>query len=214
MYHVIGTPPPGTPNAELWVPVQRLWRQLTALKRAGYRGVTLSQVWAAWHGGPGLPRRPVVVSFDDGYASQYSTALPLLRWLGWPGVLDLEVHNLEVAGGLSDRDVRAMLAGGWELAAHTITHPDLTTVGPARLRREVAGSRAALRRRFGVPVWFFCYPAGRYDVATERAARAAGYRGATATVPGIAAPHGDPFALPRLRVLPEEKPAALLAAIR
>ena len=214
MYHVIATPPPGTANPELWVPPRRMRRQLEALKRAGYRGVTLSQVWAAWHGGPGLPRRPVVVSFDDGYDSQYRAARPILRRLGWPGVLDLEVHNLHVAGGLSDRQVRAMLAAGWELAAHTITHPDLTAVGPARLRREVAGSRTALRRRFGVPVWFFCYPSGRYDATTEQAVRAAGFRGATTTTPGRAGPHGDPFALPRLRLLPEETPSALLSAVR
>lgn len=214
MYHVIATPRPGTPNAELWVPPRRLRRQLSALERAGYRGVTLSQVWDAWHGGPGLPRRPVVVSFDDGYDSQYRAARPILRRLGWPGVLNLEVANLHVAGGLSQRQVKAMLAAGWELSAHTVTHPDLTSVDPARLRREVAGSRAALRRRFGVPVRFFCYPSGRYDATTERAVRAAGYRGATTTAPGIAAPHGDLFALPRLRVLPEEEPAALLAAVR
>jgi peptidoglycan/xylan/chitin deacetylase (PgdA/CDA1 family) len=214
MYHVIATPPPGTANRELWVPAERLRRQLAALKRAGYRGVTLSQMWAAWHGGPGLPRHPVVVSFDDGYDSQYRAARPILRRLGWPGVLNLEVHNLHVAGGLSDRQVREMLAAGWELAAHTITHPDLTTVGPARLDREVAGSRAALRRRFGVPVRFFCYPSGRYDAATERAVGAAGFSGATTTVAGIATPHGDPFALPRLRVLAEEEPTALLSALR
>jgi peptidoglycan/xylan/chitin deacetylase (PgdA/CDA1 family) len=129
-------------------------------------------------------------------------------------VLDLEVANLHVAGGLSARQVRALLADGWELAAHTLTHPDLTAVGPARLRREVAGSRADLRRRFGVPVRFFCYPSGRYDEAAERAVRAAGFRGATSTAPGIATPHANPFALPRLRVLPEEEPAALLAAVR
>jgi peptidoglycan/xylan/chitin deacetylase (PgdA/CDA1 family) len=107
-----------------------------------------------------------------------------------------------------------MLAGGWELAAHTLTHPDLTQVDAARLKREVAGSRSVLRRHFGVPVAFFCYPAGRYEAATEAAVRAAGYRGATTTDPGLAAPHGDRFALPRFRVLPEMSPATLLATVR
>jgi peptidoglycan/xylan/chitin deacetylase (PgdA/CDA1 family) len=214
MYHVIGTPPAGAPYPELWVPARRFRAQLARLARAGYRGVTLSQVWAAWHGGPGLPRHPVVVSFDDGYDSQYRIAAPALRRLGWRGVLNLEVHNLHVAGGLSERQVRALLARGWELDAHTLTHPDLTQVDPARLKREVAGSRAVLRRRFGVPVAFFCYPAGRYDATVEQAVRAAGYRAATTTQPGRAAPGGDRFALPRLRVLPEDSPAALLQAVR
>ena len=214
MYHVIGTPRPGTPNAELWVPPRRFRAQLTRLARAGYRGVTLTQVWRAWHGGPGLPRHPVVVSFDDGYAGQYTVAAPMLRRLGWPGVLNLEVGNLHVAGGLTSRQVRTMLASGWELAAHTLTHPDLTQVDATRLKREVAGSRSVLRRHFGVPVAFFCYPSGRYDAATEAAVRAARYRGATTTDPGLAAPGGDRFALPRVRVVPEMSPAALLATVR
>jgi peptidoglycan/xylan/chitin deacetylase (PgdA/CDA1 family) len=214
MYHVIGTPRPGTPNAELLVPPSRFRAQLTHLARAGYRGVTLTQVWQAWHGGPGLPRHPVVVSFDDGYDDQATVAAPWLRRLGWPGVLNLEVANLHVAGGLTSRQVRAMLTGGWELAAHTLTHPDLTQVDAARLKHEVAGSRSVLRRQFGVPVAFFCYPAGRYDATVEQAVRAAGYRGATTTAPGHAAPGGDRFALPRFRVLPEMSPAALLATVR
>ena len=61
---------------------------------------------------------------------------------------------------------------------------------------------------------FFCYPAGRSDAAAENAARTAVFRGATTTDPGIAAPHGEPFALPRLRIFPEEEPSALLAAVR
>jgi peptidoglycan/xylan/chitin deacetylase (PgdA/CDA1 family) len=213
MYHVIGTPPAGAPYPELWVPAARFRAQLARLAKAGYHGVTLGQVWAAWHGGAGLPRKPVVVSFDDGYYSQYHVAAPTLRKLGWRGVLNLEVHNLHVAGGLSARQVRSMIARGWEVDAHTLTHPDLTQVDARRLRREVAGSRSVLRHRFGVPVAFFCYPSGRYDATVEQAVRAAGYRGATTTDPGAARPGGDRFALPRFRVLPSMSPDTLLAAV-
>ena len=53
-----------------------------------------------------------------------------------------------------------MIDAGWELAAHTIHHLDLTTLDAAQLKEEVAGSRAILRREYGVPVENFCYPAG------------------------------------------------------
>ena len=106
------------------------------------------------------------------------------------------------------------MAAGWELDAHTLTHPDLTKVGAAQLHDEVAGSRAAIRRRFHVPVNFFCYPAGRYDARTEAAVRAAGYDGATTTQPGVASPHSDPYALPRQRVTPQMTPADVVALAR
>jgi peptidoglycan/xylan/chitin deacetylase (PgdA/CDA1 family) len=125
-------------------------------------------------------------------------------------VLNLEVKNLGLPGGLSRRQVREVIGAGWEVDAHSISHPDLTTLGPAVLRREVAGARAALRRALGVPVEFFCYPAGRFNATVEAAVRAAGYLAATTTAPGVAAPGQDPYALPRIRVSATDTAAALL----
>jgi peptidoglycan/xylan/chitin deacetylase (PgdA/CDA1 family) len=213
MYHVVGVASPGAAYPALFVAPDLFAAQMRALRAAGWTAVTLDEAYRSWHGGPGLPSKALVVSFDDGYSGQSTAAARTLRELGWPGVLDLEVHNLHVAGGLHALQVRRMLAAGWELASHTLTHPDLTTVDPARLHRELAGSRALLAERFGVPVRFFCYPAGRYDARVEAAVRAAGYAGATTEVPGIASATSPPYALPRIRVDGGESPATLLAAL-
>jgi peptidoglycan/xylan/chitin deacetylase (PgdA/CDA1 family) len=95
--------------------------------------------------------------------------------------------------------IRQLLAQGWELASHSLTHPDLTTVDERKLRREVALSRRLLQRRFGVRVDFFCYPDGSFDARVVRAVRAAGYLGATTIRPGLARP-AQPFTLARIRV--------------
>ena len=188
--------------------------QVAALARAGYTGVTLRHLWAAWHGGPPLPAHPVVITFDDGYAGQYSVAGRVLARRRWPAVLNLESARVDAPGGLRARHVRTLLARGWELASHTLTHPDLRRVGAARLRREVAGSRALLRRRFKVPVDFFCYPYGRSDASVVAAVRAAGYRGATTVARGLASPASDPYALPRLTVRASAPAAGLMLRIR
>jgi peptidoglycan/xylan/chitin deacetylase (PgdA/CDA1 family) len=213
MYHVIAASPARAAYADLWVHPGAFARQLAALARAGYHATTLSAVWRAWHGRGTMPRRPIVISFDDGYQSQSTYARLMLDRRGWPGVLNLAVKNVGIAGGLSRGEVRAMISDGWEIGAHTLTHVDLTTVDSAQLVREVAGSRAWLRRAFGVPVDFFCYPAGRYDPAVEAAVRAAGYRGATTTNEGIASHHGNPYAMPRVRVTPEMTAADLIALL-
>jgi peptidoglycan/xylan/chitin deacetylase (PgdA/CDA1 family) len=213
MYHVITSPPRGTPYPALWVPWSRFRAQMRALRAHGYHAVTLAQVFDHWRRGLVIPRKPIVLTFDDGYLSQWAHAARTLRALGWPGVLNLAVKNLGLAGGLSHRQVREMIGAGWELDAHTISHRDLTTLGAAALHHEVAGSRALLRRALGVPVPFFCYPAGRYDATVESAVRAAGYRGATTTQPGVASPRDDPFALPRIRVNGGDTAAAVLARL-
>ena len=153
------------------------------------------------------------LSFDDGYLSQGQDAGAILRARGWPGVLNLALHNLDTPGGLSTSRVKAMIAAGWEVDAHSLTHPDLTTLDAAALRREVAGSRAAIHARFGVPVNAFCYPAGRYDATVEAAVAAAGYRAATTERPGAARPSDDSYALPRIRVDRGDSTATVVAKV-
>jgi peptidoglycan/xylan/chitin deacetylase (PgdA/CDA1 family) len=81
-----------------------------------------------------------------------------------------------------------------------MTHADLAALGGSALAREVAGSRRAIRRLFGLTPRFFCYPAGRYDAETVAAVEAAGFEGATTTSFGLASPGDDPFTLARVRV--------------
>jgi len=175
MYHVVTDPPAGAPYPELFVSKSDFAAQMRWLARHGYRAVTQRDVWNHWHRGTALPRKPVVISFDDGYRSVAEAALPEMRRRSWPGVLNLTVKNLRVSGGLSESRVRMLIAAGWELASHSLTHPDLTSLDDRSLSREVTHSRAALRSRFGVPVDFFCYPAGRHDARVIRAVRRAGY---------------------------------------
>ena len=214
MYHLVNSPPPGTVYPELWVPAAAFRAHIQSLADAGYRGVTLDQVLDNWQHRIALPSKPIVVSFDDGYGSQVRNAMPILRGLHWPGVLNLEVKNLSIAGGITKAQVRRLIGAGWEIDAHTITHPDLTTLDPAAVRREVAGSRAALRRDFHVPVDNFAYPAGRFNAAAEAAVRTAGYRAAVTTEPGLAHMDADRAALPRVRVNGTDSASDVLAAVR
>jgi peptidoglycan/xylan/chitin deacetylase (PgdA/CDA1 family) len=214
MYHVIAPAPPGAKYGGLWVPPAELKQQVDALAGAGYTAVTLDQVLDGWAGKPVLPRHPVVLSFDDGYLSQGKDAGAILAAHRWPGVLNLAWHNLGVPGGITRSRIRTMVRSGWEIDAHSLTHPDLTTIGAAQLRTEVAGSRRAIQDAFGVPVAAFCYPAGKYDAAVEAAVKAAGYRAATTELDGAAAPSQDPYALHRIRVNAGESGAAVLARVQ
>ncbi|MFI5004897.1 MAG: polysaccharide deacetylase family protein [Solirubrobacterales bacterium] len=203
MYHVINPPPPGAPFPGLYVPSAEFAEQMRALAGAGFHAVTMDQVWANWReGAPLPPGKPIVLSFDNGYQSQYSNALPILRRLGWVGVENIQLTGLPPSqGGLSPAQVRGLLAAGWELDTQGFSHADLIALDPTALHYQVAVARAEVTRLYHVPANWFCYPSGHYDATVIAAVRAAGYRGSTTVVPGGAQPGEDPYRLPRLRVL-------------
>jgi peptidoglycan/xylan/chitin deacetylase (PgdA/CDA1 family) len=216
MYHVINPPPAGAPFPGLYVPASEFAAQMQALKSAGWRAVTLDQLAAYWtRGVPLPPGKPIVLTFDNGYQSQFTNALPVLKQLGWPGneMIQTDFINLTSQGGLTDAQIRGLLASGWELDTQGITHADLIVASPSKLHDEVVGARQLLRQRYGVPVDWFAYPSGHYNATVIGALKSAGFAGSMTVVPGWAGPSDDFFALPRLRVLGGTSPGALLSQI-
>jgi peptidoglycan/xylan/chitin deacetylase (PgdA/CDA1 family) len=199
MYHVIAPAPAAAALPDLFVRPSDFAAQMGWLAAHGFHAVTLHQVYEYWLRGTPLPAQPIVLTFDDGTLGQHTHAMPVLRKLHWPGVLNLKVNALKSKYTLPAWRVDDMLRAGWELDAHTITHPDLTHVGDAQLWREVHGSRVELQHLFHVPVDFFCYPSGRYDTRVIAAVRRAGYLGATTTNYGLARP-ADLYTLNRVRI--------------
>jgi peptidoglycan/xylan/chitin deacetylase (PgdA/CDA1 family) len=215
MYHVINPPIPGAPYPGLYVPEPEFAAQMQALKAAGWHAVTLNELEANWTRGVPLgPGKPIVLTFDNGYQSQYTNALPVLRSLGWVGVENLQLTGLPPSqGGLQQFQIRGLVRAGWELDTQGISHADLITLGAAQLHYQVDVAREILRRRYGVPVNWFCYPSGHYDGTVISAVRAAGFVGSTTVVPGWADRSDDPYRLPRLRVLGGTTPTELLDQI-
>jgi peptidoglycan/xylan/chitin deacetylase (PgdA/CDA1 family) len=215
MYHVIAAPPAGAPFPGLYVVPSEFAEQMEALEHAGWHAVTLDQVQAYWQRGVSLgPGKPIVVSFDNGYQSQYTQALPVLQRLGWVGDENLQLTGLPPSqGGLSRRQVKGLVTAGWELDTQGFSHADLIALDAEGLHYQVAVARRTVQQRYGVPVNWFCYPSGHYDATVIAAVKAAGYTGSTTVVPGWAAPSEDRYRLHRLRVLGGTSPQALLAEI-
>jgi peptidoglycan/xylan/chitin deacetylase (PgdA/CDA1 family) len=215
MYHVIAPPPPGAQFPGLYLRPSEFVAQMRALKDHGWHAVTLDQVQAYRSRGVPLGAgRPIVVSFDNGYQSQYTQALPVLRRLGWVGDENIQLTGLPPSqGGLGDAQVRGLIAAGWELDTQGISHADLITLDARQLHDQVAVARSILQRRYHVPVDWFCYPSGHYDATVISALKAAGYSGSTTVVPGWAHAGDDPFRLQRLRVLGGTTPEELLQLI-
>jgi peptidoglycan/xylan/chitin deacetylase (PgdA/CDA1 family) len=216
MYHVIAPPPPGAPFPGLYVPKAEFAAQMNALSTAGWQAVTLDQLKAYWTKGVPLPGsgKPIVLTFDNGYHSQYADALPVLQKLHWVADENIQLQGLPPSqGGLTASEVKGLVQAGWELDTQGISHADLVTLTSSELSYQVANARHILQRRYGVQVNWFCYPSGHYDATVIAAVKAAGFVGSTTVVPGWAGPGSDPYRLPRLEVLSGTTPSALLDQI-
>jgi peptidoglycan/xylan/chitin deacetylase (PgdA/CDA1 family) len=198
MYHVIDSTPPGAPFPGLYVTPTLFAAQMHALAAAGYHAVTMDQMWDNWHYGTPLPHgRPIVISFDNGYESQKLYALPVLRAMGWVGDENLQLSGLPFSqGGLNQREVRDLIAAGWELDTQGWDHADLITLSPSELHFQVAVARQRLRALYHVKADWFCYPSGHYNAAVIAAVKAAGFLGSTTVTPGWASPSETPYTLP------------------
>jgi peptidoglycan/xylan/chitin deacetylase (PgdA/CDA1 family) len=215
MYHVINPPLPSAPYPGLYVPPTEFAAQMEALKAAGWHAVTLDQLKAYWSRGVPLPPgKPIVLTFDNGYQSQYTNALPVLKRMGWVGNEMMQLSGLPPSqGGLTDAEIRGLVSDGWELDTQGMSHADLIAVPASELHYQVFTARQLLRSRYGVTADWFAYPSGHYNPNVIATLKAAGFVGSLTVVPGWGSPSEDPFRLPRLRVLGGTSPSALLAQI-
>jgi len=112
----------------------------------------------------------VSVTFDDGWASQYTNALPILEKYAVPATLYVLSGSINTPDYMSQAQIQAFASRGDEIASHTVTHPDLTKLSAAQLENELAQSKAALQQMFGPSAGLdFASPYGAYNPTTTAA---------------------------------------------
>ena len=194
VYHDLGQPPASESYPGLYVSDADFVAEMRWLHQHGYMAVTLDELMSAWYHGGTLPRKPIVITFDNGYIPQATFAPTVMSRYGWPGVL-----NEITAAHLANWRLRHLISIGWEIDSHSVTHPDLTKVTPAELHRQVIASRQFLQHSLDIPVNSFCYPSNKYNASVIAAVKAAGYTNATTENPGFAT-RSSPYLLDRFEI--------------
>ena len=209
LYHKIGRPARGSRLPGQCVSARLFRRHLAYLSRHGYECISLLDLT---HTERARPRRPVVITFDDGYRCLHEHALPALAELGWTATVFLVADGLggtntwEQAAGdveepmLSLAEIEEMRAAGLEFGSHTASHPHLTELSEAEARAEIVDSRARLAEALGAPCDSFAYPYGDWNPQVRDLVQEAGYQAACTTRRAAARPTDDPLALPRLNI--------------
>ncbi len=217
MYHKIDRlpPPPGACHPRNYVLPEQFEAQLVALRRWGYQTISFGD-WLAYRRGAGaLPRRPIILTFDDGYRSTYEIAWPLLQRHGSTATVFLVSDLIGKTNAwdadeiqeplLGPAEIAEMRAGHIEFGSHTKTHAALTTLPLPRAQAELRDSRTALERLVGDPVRVLCYPYGKHNPAVRTLAREAGYEAAVIARRRLNSAATDPLRLARLRMDPNTR---------
>ncbi len=185
-------------------------RQLDALATAGYTAVTPAQFLTGR-----IPAKSVILSFDDGYTDLFSAVYPALAARGMTAVAFVITGKLDDPDGryLTRTQVKALADAGIEIGSHTVSHLNLATAPPQRVRDELLVSRQVLEQLTGRPVTAVSYPSGKVTDEVARTADYVGYTFGVTTVSGVATPDSVRLLLPRIRVRGSESPDELLAAL-
>ena len=211
-YHQVDMPPErGVPYRSLVVSPATFGRQLGLLKALGYRGLSMSALEPYLRGE--MTGKVVGITLDDGYVNNLHHALPVLQRLGFSAtcyVVSGQIGGLNVwdrGKGVPPKplmnapDLKAWLAGGQEIGAHTRNHVDLLQTDDDTARQEIAGCRRELEDLLGTEVRHFCYPYGFHRPEHAAMVREAGYATATTTQRARTQVTDDLFELPRVPVL-------------
>jgi peptidoglycan/xylan/chitin deacetylase (PgdA/CDA1 family) len=175
LYHHIGISPSESPY---YVSAYAFEQQMYLLRQWGYQTISVEMLVTAINEGAFLPPKPIILTFDDGSESVFTTALPIMQKYDFTGTAYI-VHNyIGLTNDFMEVDqIRVLYGAGWEIASHSISHVDLTK-RTDRQRDEIVDSRIKLQRRLGVPILSFAYPFGAYNEDSVHYVHFAGYIGA------------------------------------
>jgi peptidoglycan/xylan/chitin deacetylase (PgdA/CDA1 family) len=216
-YHKVNDLQPNT----ITVPTRTFARQMSLLSELGYQPVSLDAVVAHYVAGAALPRKAVLITFDDGYRDNLENAAPILLRHGYPAVifiptgfvdddtplphetalLELGVRNPTVRWS----DFAALEASGLRIESHGVSHTRLSELEPEEVTRELETSKQRLEERLGREVEAFAYIKGTsLDFGPEHPdlVQQAGYKLAFSAIFGANSPQSDRFQLRRYSVEP------------
>lgn len=210
VYHQIAIQPPGCWYPGNYVEPSDFAAQLGFLRKAGYSTISFSRYLEFLDGRGNLPRRPIILTFDDGYRSVLTSGYPCLSKYGFTasvfvvaacvgGTNDWDRNALQEPL-LSSDEILELQRNGVEFQSHTYTHARLTAIPRQHASDELARSRSDLELLLGAPVHTISYPYGAYSAEVESLARDAGYRAGVITRRRLNRPTTNPLTLRRIAI--------------
>jgi peptidoglycan/xylan/chitin deacetylase (PgdA/CDA1 family) len=176
MYHDI------LPKKEVFFDVtpEELEEHFQLMKSEQVTPISLNQLVAHLRTGSPLPKKPILLTFDDGYGGHYEYVYPLLKKYNFPAVFSVYTSNMGIDTGRTHftwEQLKEMAADPLiTIAGHSKTHPpNLTKMTDEQLQQEIFESKKIIEENLGEPIHYFTYPAGHNDARVRELVAKAGY---------------------------------------
>lgn len=174
--------------------------QIKTFKDNNYTFLTASDVSDILDGKKKMPKKPVVITFDDGYRDFYTDAFPILKKYQAKATAYIVPNFLNRPNYMFTAQVEEIIKSGLvEIGAHTLNHVYLKGIDAKRAKEEIAESKYELEKEFNIKVVSFAYPYGAFDQETEKLVKEAGFKTAVSTIPGIAVSRENRYFIYRIR---------------
>lgn len=219
MYHKV-LPVAEKSQHKIFVTCDQFMQHMQFLSKKGFTPITFKDYFRYLDGEQSLdffPKKPIFITFDDGYKNNLIYALPILKKFDFKCVLfalgnaqmtcnEWDVRHGEPAHELMDaKELAQMAEAGVEIGAHTLSHPDLTSLSAEVAFQEIIQSKTNLEKITGQSVISFAYPYGYYNDDIKQLVIEAGFECAVATDTGGLHLEDDHFCIFRVNILPRDK---------
>lgn len=174
--------------------------QLEYLKAQGYETISLLEFAKAKKGKFTLPDKPIIITFDDGYVDNYTTAMPLLEKYGMKATVFMVVNDIGKERYLDLQQLKEMKRRNIEIGSHTANHLPLITLSTEKKKEEIELSKLLMEWKGVGTIFFLAYPNGLYDDESQQLLQQCDYLGALTGDAGLNTAQTNPYLLHRINV--------------
>jgi len=161
---------------ELQTSKEQFKQEMQYLKDKGYTTLTLTEVYDFFQKNKPIPKKSVVITFDDGYLDNYTNAYPILKQFGFKAtIFDITSTVDTSANYLNSAQLKELSSNGIDIEPHTITHPYLNKLSYDQQYKELKISKDFIETLLSKTVKFVAYPYGEWNQDTIKAVKNIGY---------------------------------------
>lgn len=170
---------------ELRVPKETFKEQMKYLKDNGYTTLSFDEFYKFLVNNKPIPRKSVLITFDDGYKDNYENAYPILKEFSLNATIFVITDTIDTDKNyLTSKQLKELAQSGIDIESHTVGHEQLNKLAYENQLNTLIKSREGLEKILGRPVKYIAYPFGEWNNDTLRAVEEAGYKIAFTTTSG------------------------------